>query len=63
MGIRTKKAKKVLTKAEQQHLTEMNVHSFREFREAREHQIKKTTQGMAEACWECKGIARKLGIE
>lgn len=71
MAITTKLAKRVLGKKEQKHLTEMGINSMRQFLEARELQIRQTemglsdglTPGIAEACWECRQIARKLGID
>ena len=69
--LKTKLAKKVLTKKDQRHLTEMNIHSMATFLTTRDAQIRITerslkdglTPGMAEACWDCKEIARKLGIK
>jgi len=60
--IRTKKAKKVLTKKEQRHLTESNIHTMA----AMERQVAflKTYEGNPTIypCWECRAIARKLGL-
>jgi len=60
--IRTKKAKKVLTKEEQQHLSEVNIHSMA----ALESQIgwmkKKQPKDPWMICLDCWRIAKKLGI-
>jgi hypothetical protein len=62
--IRTKLAKKVLTKAEQKHLTESGVHSMEAFKRTRAAQIKmKEDEPRIEPCFECRHIAQKLGIE
>jgi len=70
--IRTKLALKVLMKKEQKHLTSVaNIHSMKKFITTREVQIKTTKKslqdgmpiGIAEACWECRLIAQKLGLE
>lgn len=58
--IRTKLAKKILTKKEQKHLTSANIHSMAA--------LKRQVKFMAEAeyqdciCFECQRIGRKLGI-
>lgn len=59
----TKLAKKVLTKAEQKHLTEVGVNSMEAFRKCREYQIKIKGKSKRETCFECRTIAIKLGIE
>lgn len=64
--LRTKLAKKVLTKKEQQHLTKAaDVHSMATFLEVRKYQ--KENEGKEnnpwETCQECLQIARKLGLE
>ena len=61
----TKQAKKVLTKKEQRHLTEMGVHSVRMFRITRETQLQRKEQypDNPEPCWTCRIIAGKLGWE
>lgn len=64
--IRTKIARKVLTKAEQRHLTkEANIHSMKTFRSARKQQqdMKVYANAGREPCMICKRIALKLGIE
>jgi len=62
--IRTKLARKALTKKEQQHLTEMGVHSMEGFKRTREAQIKmKAEEPRVEPCFECRSIAAKLGME
>lgn len=62
--LRTKIARKVLTKAEQRHLTAMGIHSMEAFKRTREAQVKmKTEEPRVEPCFECRTIARKLGLE
>lgn len=70
--IRTKLAMKKLTKKEQRHLTsDANVHSMKAFVRSRKAQVEKreidlaigTPIGIAEPCFECSHIARKLDIE
>jgi len=68
MAIRTKLARRVLNKTQQRHLTEMGIGGMAAFRETRAHQIKMNKEGQennlwAEACWECREIAEKLGVE
>lgn len=61
--LRTKLALKVLTKAEQKHLTiDANVHSMASFLSTREYQLKHVKDGGYEPCYECKHIAFKLGV-
>lgn len=65
--IRTKVAKEILTKAEQRHLTEIGVHSMASFRSTREHQLameeaEKEAGRYYVACFECRRVARKLGL-
>ena len=64
----TKLAKKILTKKEQRHLTKAGVNSMEAFRRTRaiqieiKNQVTINSRGI-EPCFECKHIARKLGIE
>ena len=66
----TKKARKVLTKKQQKHLTKMNIRSIAVFKASRAAQDEMrekslatgTPIGLAEPCWDCCHIARKLGI-
>jgi len=60
--LRTKTAKKVLTKKEQRHLTEMGIHTMAAMK--RQVAFMKTDEGKPGTfhCWECKTIARKLGL-
>ncbi|KKL67516.1 hypothetical protein LCGC14_2134170 [marine sediment metagenome] len=67
--IRTKLAKKVLTKKEQRHLTkDANVHSMATFIRSRKKQDEMREEslargvpiGLAEPCWDCAHIAVKL---
>ena len=61
--IRTKLAKKVLTKKEQKHLTEMGVSTMDIFNRTRTEQLKfKKLHADTEPCWECRTIAGKLGV-
>lgn len=62
--IRTKKAKKVLTKKEQRHLTDMGIHSMSAFEATRSDQIRQKSEcTKIEPCWDCRMIAEKLGIK
>ena len=69
--IHTKLAKKVLTKKEQRHLTEMGINSMSVFLATRKDQIKMRKEadkeglppGIGEPCWKCKIIAQKLGVD
>ena len=61
--LKTKLAKKVLKKAQQKHLTEMGIYSMRTFLEAREVQLAQEADSGYTSCYECRVIARKLGIE
>ena len=61
--IRTKKAKKVLTKKEQRHLTDMGIHSILVFGKVIAEQARQKRECTEiEPCWECRIIAEKLGI-
>ena len=59
--IRTKLAKKVLTKKEQRHLSENGINSMTQFLKTREYQIELKAETGVEPCFECKRIARELG--
>ena len=69
--LRTKLAKKVLTKKEQKHLSEVNVHSMAAFirtraahAEMREKNERDKNNPLApEPCFDCRHIALKLGLE
>lgn len=69
--LRTKLAKKVLTKEEQKHLTKMGINSIAAFKLTRIKQLidRKNSLasgvpiGLAEPCWHCFSISVKLGIE
>jgi len=63
MSLRTKKAKKVLTKAEQRHLTEVGIHSMANFLYERETQVELGKRWDYEVCHTCRAIALKLGLE
>jgi hypothetical protein len=52
-----------LNKKELKHIKETTTNStLAQFKFNREHQKKHTTNGI-EACWECRAIAIKLGLE
>ncbi len=60
MSIHTKLAKKVLTKAEQKHLTkDAGINSMA----ALKRQVEFMKNEKDFPCWTCKSIARKLGID
>ena len=64
-------AKKMLTKKEQKHLSEIGIYSMASFLRTRKEQIKMQEKsrtrghspGIAEPCFVCLRIAQKLGIE
>ena len=67
--IRTKLAKKVLTKKEQKHLTESGIGSMDAMKRQVAHMQKLVAQdkeagreGVSFPCWDCKFIARKLNL-
>ncbi len=61
--IRTKLAKKVLTKKQQNHLTKMCISSMASFETTRKAQLKQKAQFPdIEPCWDCRMIASKLGV-
>ena len=68
--ITTKQAKKVLTKKEQKHLSDVNIRSMEAFVSNRIQQVTMREAslatgmpiGHAEPCWDCCHIAKKLGI-
>ena len=55
--IKTKKAKKVLTKAEQEHLSQGEIHDMATLKQTIKHQQKTGVK-----CWDCRIIAKKLGV-
>lgn len=65
--LRTKLAKRVLTKKEQKHLTkDAAIHSLAAFKRTREYQVaelKKHPNNPWVECFECRLIAQKLGLE
>ena len=61
--LRTKAARKLLTKKEQKHLTEMKISSLRAFKELRSAQVDMRGKNKTEPCFECKAIAIKLGLK
>ena len=61
--ITTKLAKKVLTKKEQTHLTkDANIRSMAAMQEQIESMKKMNPECPGSVCWECWGIAKKLGL-
>ena len=61
--IRTKLALKVLTKAEQRHLTnDANIHSLATLKYQIDWMRKQEPLFPEKVCFDCWGIARKLGI-
>jgi len=63
--LRGKKAKKVLTKKQQKHLTEMGINSMYQFEMSREHQAIQKRENPGSnwgRCFECDEIARRLGV-
>jgi len=61
--IRTKQSKK-LTQSDQKHLTQMGISSLRAFIEMRNAQREYCEKyGDVEACYICRGIAKKLNLE
>lgn len=64
MAIHTKLAKKVLTKKEQRHLTkDAGVNSMAAFLRTRKNQLELKQGTLIEPCFECRHIAKKLGLE
>jgi hypothetical protein len=58
--LRTKLAKKVLTKKEQKHLTESNIHSLRDLRRQGDFMKKLNPDDPGQVCRECQHIINKL---
>lgn len=62
--LRTKLARKVLTRKEQRHLSKVaGVHSMDAFLRTRKIQRKQKAESGIEPCFECKHIAKKLEVE
>ena len=61
--IRTKLAKKVLTKKEQKHLTESGITSMAGMKNQIKHMKHLDPQNPGRVCWECWFIANKLKIK
>lgn len=59
----TKKAKRLLTAYEQDHLSEVSVKSMYAFLETRKGQAHLKTKYGKDPCPVCRDIAKKLGIE
>ena len=57
--------KSKLTKTERKHLSEHEIRTLNDIRITREKQaeMRASTPGSRELCYECKSIAIKLGIE
>jgi len=67
MALRTKLARKVLTKKQQQHLTEMNINTMAQMQRMHEENEKRWAEfndsdGPFHGCWECRDIAQRLGL-
>ena len=63
MMIHTKLAKKVLTKHEQNHLTQDgNIHSMAALNRQIKFQIKTNPKDPGQGCQECWNIAKKLNV-
>ncbi len=60
--IKTKLAKKLLTKKEQKHLTEVGIDSMRKMKNQMETQIRFEPDHPSSVCFDCWHIGRKLGI-
>jgi len=62
--IRTKLAKKVLTKKDQRHLTtDANIHSMAAFERQVAFMKKSNPERPGQVCWDCWSIANKLGLK
>jgi len=61
--LRTKIAKRVLSKRDQNHLNDIAVHSTDVFETNREFHLKCVAEGLADPCPHCRSIAIKLGME
>jgi hypothetical protein len=62
MAIWTKKARKVLTKKEQRHLTDAGINTIGMLKIQIEHQQQRNPEQPGKVCWECWFIARKLDL-
>jgi len=60
--IRTKLAKKVLTKKEQRHLTEQGINSMKDMVDQVAHMKEMDPEKPYRVCVECNSIARRLGL-
>jgi len=56
--IRTKLAKKVLTKKEQRHLTDSGINSMRAMKEQIEYMRKLNPKSPGHVCWDCWFIGK-----
>jgi len=63
MAINTKLAKKVLTKAQQRHLTDVGVNTRSALVRTRRQHLYRVACGDDEPCHTCRAIAIKLGLE
>lgn len=61
--IRTKLARKVLTKKEQKHLTESCINSMAKMETQVNFMKKLDPKSPGSCCWDCWHIARKLNIK
>ena len=62
MALRTKRAKR-LTKKQQQHLTDVDVHTLAAFKRTRAAHAELKERFGGEPCYECRFIALKLRLE
>jgi len=64
MAIYTKKAKKVLTKAEQKHLTESGINTMKKMQRQINFmkELRASHPKSSMPCWDCWFIGRKLGL-
>jgi hypothetical protein len=62
MAIHAKLAKKVLTKAEQKHLTESGINSMAKMKNQIEFMKKHNPKNPSQMCFDCWKIARKLEL-
>ena len=58
--IRTKLAKKILTKKEQRHLTEVGIDSMKLLLQQRDHMLKMNPENPQMVCQECQHIINKM---
>lgn len=62
MAIETKRAKRLLSEADQIHLTQVGIESFREFMNRRKIQLR-SRPPRGKMCEVCNKIAEKFGVD